>query len=193
MKLAIGLGNPGRAYAGTRHNAGWMALDVMARRHGAVFHRAGLRPVQTAKLALEGAGAVALVKPLTYMNLSGTVLPALMRKSGATPADLVVVLDDVSLPLGTIRVRAGGSAGGHHGLESVIEHVGTQDVARIRVGIGTAAREGRDLKEYVLEPMSAAERDELEASAARAADALETLLRDGADKAMNEYNERRRT
>ena len=193
MKLAIGLGNPGRAYAGTRHNAGWMALDEMARRHGAVFHRAGLRPVQTTKLALDGVGAVALVKPLTYMNLSGTVLPALMRKSGATPADLVVVLDDVSLPLGTIRVRAGGSAGGHHGLESVIEHVGTQDVARVRVGIGTAAREGRDLKDYVLEPLSAADREALEASAARAADAVETLLRDGADKAMNEYNERRRT
>ena len=188
MKLAIGLGNPGRAYKATRHNAGWMVLDEFARRHGAAFHRSCLRPVQTAKLALEGAGAVMLVKPLTYMNLSGTVLPNLMRKNGAKPEDLVVVMDDVSLPAGKIRVRAGGSAGGHHGLESVMEHVGTQAVARIRVGIGTEAREGRVLKDYELEPMDAAARETLEAAAAKAADALETLLRDGAEKAMNAYN-----
>lgn len=188
MKLVIGLGNPGRAYKATRHNAGWMVLDEFARRRGAAFHRSIVRPVQTAKLALEGVGPVMLVKPLTYMNLSGTVLPNLMRKNGAKPEDLVVVMDDVSLPAGKIRVRAGGSAGGHHGLESVLEHVGTQAVPRIRVGIATEARSGRDLKDYVLEPMSAPDREALEAAAAKAADALETLLADGVDKAMNAYN-----
>ena len=188
MKLVVGLGNPGKAYQSTRHNAGWMALDLFAKRHGASFHRACLRPLQTAKSSLEGVGNVLLVKPLTYMNLSGTVLPNLMRKNGARPEDLVVLMDDVSLPVGKIRVRASGSAGGHHGLESVMEHVGSRDIPRIRVGIATEARAGRDLKDYVLEPLGAADREALEQGCARAADALECLLRDGVDKTMNDYN-----
>ena len=188
MKLVMGLGNPGKAYKSTRHNAGWMVLDRFAERHGATFHRSLMRPVQTAKVAVDGAGTVMLVKPLTYMNLSGTVLPALMRKNGVKPEDVVVVLDDASLPAGKLRIRAGGSAGGHHGLESVIEHAGTQGVARLRVGIAGPGREGRDLKEYVLEPMGKAERQELSETAARAADALECLLTKGVEQAMNGFN-----
>ena len=115
MKLVMGLGNPGKAYKTTRHNAGWMVLDRFAERHGGTFHRSLVRPVQTAKVAVEGAGTVMLVKPLTYMNLSGTVLPALMRKNGAKPEDVVVVLDDASLPMGKIRIRAGGARGGTTG------------------------------------------------------------------------------
>ncbi len=188
MKMVIGLGNPGRAYKATRHNAGWMVLDEFASRHGVRFHKAAFRPVETAKVSLEGVGTVLLVKPLTYMNLSGTVLPTLMRKNGVKPEDLVVVLDDVSLPLGKLRIRAGGSAGGHHGLESVIEHGGSSAVPRLRVGILTGEREGRDLKDYVLEPMGQAELQQLADSAKRAADALDCLLVQGITPAMNGFN-----
>ena len=188
MKMVIGLGNPGRAYKATRHNAGWMVLDEFAKRHGARFHKAAFRPVETAKVAVEGTGTVMLVKPLTYMNLSGTVLPTLMRKNGTEPKDLVVVLDDVSLPVGKLRIRAGGSAGGHHGLESVIEHGGSSAVPRLRVGIQGEGREGRDLKDYVLEPLGHEELERLTESVGRAADALECLLTDGIESAMNSFN-----
>ena len=186
--MVVGLGNPGRAYKATRHNAGWMVLDEFASRRGAAFHKAAFRPVETATASLDGAGNLLLVKPLTYMNESGTVLPALMRKNGVEPKDLVVVLDDVSLPLGKLRIRAGGSAGGHHGLESVIEHGGSPDIPRLRVGILTEKREGRDLKDYVLEPVGQEELQLLRESVARAADALECLLAKGIDTAMNTYN-----
>lgn len=188
MKMVIGLGNPGRAYKATRHNAGWMVLDEFARRRGAAFHKAAFRPVETAKTSLEGVGQLLLVKPLTYMNESGTVLPTLMRKNGVESRDLVVVLDDVSLPVGKLRIRAGGSAGGHHGLESVIEHGGSPDIPRLRVGILTESRQGRDLADYVLEPMGKDELGKLEESVGRAADALECLLTHGIDMAMNEFN-----
>ena len=116
MKLVVGLGNPGRAYEHTRHNAGWQVLDEFAKRRKTAFRRSWCRPVQTAKTALEGAGNLLLVKPTTYMNLSGNVLPALMRPGGLAAKDLIVVADDVNLPLGQLRIRARGSAGGHNGL-----------------------------------------------------------------------------
>jgi PTH1 family peptidyl-tRNA hydrolase len=187
MKLVVGLGNPGRAYEHTRHNAGWQVLDEFAKRRRAVFRRSWRRPVQSAKTALEGAGALLLVKPLTYMNLSGDVLPALMRPAGLTPPDVVVVTDDIHLPLGQLRIRARGSAGGHNGLKSVIARLGTEDFARLRVGVGGQA-EGRSLSEHVLERMDAGTRRDLAAAVSRAADALECLLVHGADRAMNEYN-----
>lgn len=187
MKLVVGLGNPGRAYEHTRHNAGWQVLDEEAKRRGAAFRRSWCRPVQTAKASLEGAGPLLLVKPLTYMNLSGNVLPALMRPAGLTAKDLIVVADDVNLPLGKLRIRARGSAGGHNGLKSVIERLGTEEFVRVRVGVGEQ-EEGTSLKDHVLERMHAAERQALAAAASRAADALECILADGADSAMNRFN-----
>ena len=167
MKLVVGLGNPGRAYEHTRHNAGWQVLDEFAKRRGAAFRRSWCRPVQTAKTALEGAGNLLLVKPLTYMNLSGNVLPALMRPGGLAAKDLIVVADDVNLPLGQLRIRARGSAGGHNGLKSVIASLGTEEFVRVRVGVGEQ-EEGRSLRDHVLERMDAAARQALAEAAARA-------------------------
>ena len=187
MKLVVGLGNPGRAYEHTRHNAGWQVLDEFARRRQATFRRSWCRPVQTAKTALEGAGSLLLVKPLTYMNLSGNVLPALMRPAGLAAKDLIVVADDVNLPLGKLRIRASGGADGHNGLKSVIARLGTEDFVRVRVGVGEE-EEGKSLKDHVLERMGAEERRALADAAGRAADALECLLVHGVDGAMNRFN-----
>ena len=187
MKLLVGLGNPGRAYEHTRHNAGWEVLDEFAKRRKAAFRRAWCRPVQTAKASLEGVGNLLLVKPLTFMNLSGNVLPGLMRPAGLTAKDLIVVADDINLPLGKLRIRSSGGAGGHNGLKSVIEHLGTEAFARVRVGVGEQ-EEGKSLKEHVLERMNAEERRMLAEAVARAADALECMLAHGMDRAMNQFN-----
>lgn len=187
MKLVLGLGNPGRAYARSRHNAGWMVLDRFAETQGAVFRRSWRRPLQSTKCFLEGAGALWLVKPLTFMNCSGDVLPALMRPAGLTAGDLVVVADDIHLPAGSLRIRAQGSAGGHNGLKSVIERTGTEEFIRIRVGVGER-NEGKSLTEHVLERMDADAFRVLTESAARAAEALEFLLIHGVEPAMNRYN-----
>ena len=187
MKLVVGLGNPGRAYENTRHNAGWQVLDEFARRRAAGFRRSWRRPVQSAKTSMEGVGTLLLAKPLTFMNLSGDVLPGLMRPAGLSAKDLIVVADDVNLPLGKLRIRARGSAGGHNGLKSVIERLGTEDFVRVRVGVGEQ-EEGKSLKDHVLERMHAEERRALAEAAARAADALECILVHGVDSAMNRYN-----
>ncbi len=136
---------------------------------------------------MEGAGSLLLVKPLTYMNLSGNVLPALMRPAGLAAKDLIVVADDVNLPLGKLRIRARGGAGGHNGLKSVIARLGTEDFVRVRVGVGEE-EEGKSLKDHVLERMGAEERRALADAAGRAADALECLLVHGVDGAMNRFN-----
>ncbi len=187
MKLVLGLGNPGRTYAQTRHNAGWAVLDEFAARRGVRFRRSWRRPVQSAKAALEGAGHLLLVKPLTYMNRSGTVLPGLMRPAGLEAKDLIVVTDDVNLPPGTLRIRAKGGAGGHNGLKSVIEHLGSEAFVRLRVGVGEQ-KQGTNLKDHVLERMGAEEREQLTATSVRAAEALEHVLVHGVDSAMNRYN-----
>ena len=187
MKLVVGLGNPGRAYENTRHNAGWQVLDEFAKRRGAEFRRSWRRPVQSAKTALEGAGSLLLVKPLTYMNLSGEVLPGLMRPAGLTAKDLIVVADDINLPLGQLRIRPKGGAGGHNGLKSVMEHLGTEAFVRVRVGVGEQ-EEGKSLKDHVLERMHSEERRALADAAVRAADALECILVHGMDSAMNQFN-----
>jgi peptidyl-tRNA hydrolase, PTH1 family len=187
MKLVVGLGNPGRAYEHTRHNAGWAVLDEFARRRKAGFRRSWCRPVQLAKTAMEGVGNLLLAKPLTFMNRSGNVLPALMRPAGLTAKDLIVVTDDINLPLGKLRIRAQGGAGGHNGLKSVIERLGTEEFARVRVGVGEQ-EDGKSLKDHVLERMNSEERRALADAVSRAVDALECLLVHGVDSAMNQFN-----
>lgn len=187
MKLVVGLGNPGRIYEHTRHNAGWRVLDEFARRRNARFRRSWCRPVQSAKTSMEGVGSLMLVKPQTFMNRSGNVLPGLMRKGGLTAKDLIVVTDDINLSLGRLRIRVRGGAGGHNGLKSVIARLGSEEFIRVRVGVGEQ-EEGKSLTEHVLNRMDAGERQVLAESAVRAADALECILAEGADSAMNRYN-----
>ena len=137
MKLVVGLGNPGRAYEHTRHNAGWQVLDEFAKRRDAVFRRSWCRPVQTAKTSLEGAGNLLLAKPLTYMNTSGGPVSALLKYYDATPEQLIVVHDELDIPFDTLRLKRGGGEGGHNGLRDIIAQLGNQNgFHRLRLGIG---------------------------------------------------------
>lgn len=185
MKLVAGLGNPGPRYRGTYHNIGFDVVDELARRAGVDF---GAAPADAlaVKMAL-GAEPVWLVKPLTFMNLSGRAVGDLARYYRVEAPDLIVVVDDVALPTGRLRVRRGGSAGGHNGLKSVIEHLGTDGFPRVRVGVGRGDSE-RDLADHVLARIGADDRARLEEAVARAADAVECVIAEGTDAAMNRYN-----
>ena len=196
MKLILGLGNPGREYEGTRHNVGWWVLDRLAD----VWHMQGWRKDGAARVAGgDVAGQkVRLVKPLTYMNLSGAVLrPYLRRESWDHRKDLLVVLDDVALPLGTFRFRARGSHGGHNGLRSIEGALGGREYARLRVGIGPPpSRRGRqpaDLASFVLAPLSRGERTVIVELQQELVEAVETWVRNGIDKTMNVFNRSRET
>ena len=186
MKLIVGLGNPGKQYAHTRHNVGFEVLDELARRAAVEFRKPWLAKAETAQTVLAGQ-PVLLAKPVTFMNLSGEAVAPLARKRGLEPADVVVVSDDIELPVGRLRIRAHGGSGGHNGLKSVIERLGSEDFVRVRLGIGRALGE-RDTTGHVLGRFSAEERRALEAVIATAADAVECLLADGAEAAMNRFN-----
>ena len=185
----MGLGNPGREYERTRHNVGWWVVDHLAdvwrfdafRRDGEALVAGGV---------VDGT-RVRLVKPQTYMNLSGTALaPYLRRPFWSARLDLLVIVDEVALPLGRYRLRPQGSAGGHNGLKSVERALGTQEYARLRIGIGpTGEREQvGDLAHYVLSPFGAAEREDILSLMPRFADAAELWLREGIVAAMNIHN-----
>lgn len=185
MKLVIGLGNPGREYAQTRHNVGFDVVDELARRIDAKFRRSWRFPAELAEGTLEGE-RVWLAKPRTFMNRSGEAAGPLMRKKGVQPVDIVVVVDDVDLPAGRLRLRKAGSAGGHNGLKSMIEHLGSDQFPRVRVGIGRDA--SRDTVEHVLGRFAPDEQPMMEETVRRAADAVAAALRDGWDRAMTEFN-----
>ena len=188
MKVIVGLGNPGREYARTPHNAGFMALDVLAGRVDAHFHRGLFSKVETARAAHEGEPLV-LVKPQTYMNLSGPAVASVLSRRGATAADLIVVVDDADLTMGQLRIRAKGSAGGHKGLRSIIERLGGEDFTRIRIGVGRGGGNA-DLTRHVLRPMQGEEWNVLQQAAEKAAEAVLWILEHGADSAMTRYNTR---
>lgn len=184
-KAVIGLGNPGPRYAFTRHNAGFMALDRLASFLETSFQHRGFHSEY-------GIGwledqPILLAKPQTYMNESGRAVKAMVDYYHFSPSDLLVLYDDVSLPLGRIRVRARGSHGGHQGLRSVLSALGTEEVPRIRIGIG-APPPGQDLVSYVLSPFSSEEWTVVRESIARAAEAVLVVLREGIATAMNRYN-----
>ncbi|MCL4811859.1 MAG: aminoacyl-tRNA hydrolase [Vicinamibacteraceae bacterium] len=185
MKLVAGLGNPGPRYRGTYHNIGFDVVDEIARRAGVAF---GASPADAlaAKVTV-GVEPAWLVKPLTFMNLSGQAVGALARYYRLDPADVLVVVDDVALETGRLRIRRGGSAGGHNGLKSVIEHLGTEGFPRVRVGVGRGDAR-RDLADHVLAKIGADDRARLEEAVARAADAVECVIAEGTDAAMNRYN-----
>jgi PTH1 family peptidyl-tRNA hydrolase len=188
LKVILGLGNPGREYEQTRHNVGWWVLDHLAdvwrldgwRRDGETLTRSGTFAGQP----------VRLVKPTTYMNLSGQVLrPYLRRPAWSAASDLMVVVDEVAIPLGTYRLRARGSAGGHNGLKDVERALGTPAYPRLRVGIRPMdERRIGDLANFVLSPFGKDERAVVVDLLPRLQDAIEIWLRDGIVKAMNEHN-----
>ena len=196
MKFIVGLGNPGREYRETRHNVGFMVVDEIARRHGLQWWMAPSQVPDafvTKKYPAPGADAsatatpVLLAKPLTYMNRSGDAVAALSRYYDIPPADLLIVVDEVALPFGRLRARARGSAGGHNGLKSIIERLGTQEFPRLRLGVGRGDGR-RDLADHVLATFEAAERADLESIIATAADAAEMFAVDGIARVMNVYN-----
>ncbi|HEO71984.1 MAG TPA: aminoacyl-tRNA hydrolase [Candidatus Hydrogenedentes bacterium] len=185
MKAIVGLGNPGPQYNRTRHNVGYMVLDCLAERLGVSFER---EKYQGLIIQTKGWGKeIMLVKPLTWMNRSGICVAQVARNRITDPADVFVVADDVNLPLGRLRVRRQGSAGGHNGLKSIIEHLGTDEFPRLRVGIGEDSTQ-KDLTNHVLGRFKPEEWATVEEMVDRAADVVVLCLTEGLEQAMNTYN-----
>ena len=190
MKVILGLGHPGREYAATRHNVGWWLIDHLAD----VWHLDGWKKDGESQVANGAVGGVKvrLVKPQTFMNLSGQALKNYVRRPFWSAAkDLLVVVDEVQLPVGRFRIRARGSAGGHNGLKSVEHALGSQDYGRLRIGVGPAdERKGiyKDLADFVLSPFARDERDDVLSLLPQLTATTETWLRDGVEKAMNLHN-----
>jgi PTH1 family peptidyl-tRNA hydrolase len=187
VKLIVGLGNPGREYRDTRHNVGFMVVDEIARRHGIEWASGPSQIAETLVGKRFGAEPLMLAKPLTYMNNSGESVAGLARYFGVSQDDLLVVVDEAALPFGKMRARARGSAGGHNGLKSIIERLGTTEFSRLRLGVGRGDGR-RDLADHVLARFERGEQADLEALIARAADAAEMFAAEGISKVMNVYN-----
>ena len=190
MKVILGLGNPGRQYESTRHNVGWWVLDHLADVwHFEGWKRDGESLVSNGTIAGTRAR---LIKPITYMNLSGAVLRNYLRRPfWAPPKDMLVVVDDVALPVGRYRIRARGSAGGHNGLKSIEMAIGNQEYPRLRIGVGPSEERKNvyhDLADFVLAPFARDERDEIISLLPRVSAAIETWAREGTDRAMNAHN-----
>jgi PTH1 family peptidyl-tRNA hydrolase len=182
--LVAGLGNPGREYERTRHNAGWMVVDELARRHDGSF-----RSKFSGQLAevRDHERRLALLKPETYMNISGRSVSAAARFFKVDPGELLVVHDDVDLEPGRLQARSGGGLAGHNGLRSIADDLGTQDFLRLRVGVGRPQRgDRRPVADYVLSPFE--QEIDVEELVARAADAVEAIARDGLEAAQSRYN-----
>jgi PTH1 family peptidyl-tRNA hydrolase len=185
LKLLVGLGNPGPQYQGTRHNIGFAVVDELARRAGARFE-SGPVDALIARIRTPEGDPVMLAKPLTFVNRSGDAVGGLMRYFKVALTDVLVIVDEVQLPLARLRARPRGSAGGHNGLKSIVEHLG-QDFARLRVGVGRGDAR-RDLAYHVLAKFDRDEADEVQAMMERAADAAETFVASGIDAVMNRFN-----
>ena len=184
MKAIVGLGNPGAQYKGTRHNVGFAVLDELAKRASVEFESAPADALMARWRRTDE--PVLLVKPLTYMNLSGQAVGELSRYFKIEPVDLLIVVDEVQLPLGKLRARARGSAGGHNGLKSVIAHLG-DNYGRLRLGVGRGDSR-RDLADHVLARFDKDEAADAERMIARAADAAETFITSGIAAVMNQFN-----
>lgn len=189
MWLILGLGNPGAQYEKTLHNLGFLALDVLAERNNIRLSRKECQ-------ALIGEGAIAgdrviLAKPQTFMNLSGSAAKGLAMKHEIPPGRIVAVYDELALPWGALRVRPGGSAGGHNGVKSLIKDLGTQDFPRVRIGIAPD-QPVQDAAQFVLAPMRRAQLEELDELLAQAAQAVESIIAEGVAMSMAKYNRRAR-
>ena len=185
MFLIVGLGNPGDQYERTRHNCGFFVIDELARRAGRELRTPECQSLTT-KVKL-GSTEALLVKPQTFMNLSGVAVAALMKKHEIKADAILIISDDVALPFGQLRLRREGSAGGQNGLKSVIKEIGTQTFARLRIGIAPD-HPIRNLSDFVLGDFSKSERETLHETILKAANAVEVLLQDGIAEAMSKYN-----
>ena len=181
----VGIGNPGRRYEGTRHNAGFVVVDRLSARHGFGMKMSRLYNAETGRGDFEGR-RVTLAKPDSYVNRSGPVVAKLARDLETSLADILVVCDDFALPIGSIRLRTQGSGGGHNGLRSVIAALGTQDVSRLRLGIG--AVRGDDTSDFVLARFNRGEMEVMDEVYDRAADCVELWVREGPLAAMDRHN-----
>jgi len=186
VKLLVGLGNPGLRYARTRHNAGYDTVDIVATRQHWNWDTRRSRALLASGTVDEN--KVVLAKPQTYMNDSGIAVGELVRFYKVNPADLLVICDDLDLPLGRIRLRPGGSAGGQHGLESIISHLGINAFARIKIGVGRPANGREENIGFLLSLPRGDERIQLDSAIERAADAAWSWLKEGAEVTMNRYN-----
>ena len=187
MKLIVGLGNPGLEYRDTRHNVGFLVVDELARRHQLALAMAPSQVPETFVAKRYGPEPLLVAKPLTFMNRSGDAVAALIRYYDVAVADLLVVVDEAALPFGRLRARIRGSGGGHNGLKSTIERLGTTEFARLRLGVGRGDPR-RDLADHVLARFEPGERAELEGFITLAADAAEMFAVEGIEKVMNTYN-----
>lgn len=197
LTLVVGLGNPGNAYARHRHNVGAWAVNRLARRLGIAFtRRSGL--VELGEGMIDGRRVV-LARPRTFMNESGKAVKQALKVSGLKPEQMVVVYDELDLPTGRVRIRPRGSHGGHNGMRSIVAAVGSEEFPRVRIGIGRPTVAGEPtwdpehVAAYVLAPPGPAEREVLEAAAERAAEAIEVMLREGIEPAMQRFNAVRET
>lgn len=185
MKWIVGLGNPGIEYATTRHNIGFMAIDTLADRFGIQAYNRKCKALIGEKLV--GVEKVALIKPITYMNLSGEAVRAYMDYNKADTEDLVVLYDDLDIELGKIRLRYQGSAGGHNGMKSIIHHLGTQSFKRIRIGI-SRPEPGRSIVNYVLSTFPKASSNDLKQTIERTCDAVQFALEHSFEQTMAKFN-----
>ena len=184
--LLVCLGNPGDQYENTRHNAGFMVADELAERHNIPVQRLKFRALTNTVTI--GDEKVLLMKPVTYMNLSGEAVHEAAAFYKIPPEHILVVSDEVALAPGKLRVRRSGSAGGHNGLKNIIAHLGTDQFPRIRVGVGQKPHPDYDMADWVLGKFQGEDKKAVESAVKRAADAAECLIREGVDKAMNKYN-----
>jgi len=183
--LVVGLGNPGEEYAKTRHNVGAEVVEILARRHGGKLRKQKERSFSDEVNV--GGKRMALAIPMTYMNLSGEAVAPLVRRYGVEPGQLVVIQDEMDFELGRLQVKNGGGLAGHNGLKSIVAHLHTQDFVRVRIGIGKppGQRQGAD---HVLRRFSKTERKEIDVTLEEAADAVELILAEGVEVAMNRVN-----
>lgn len=189
MYIIAGLGNPTKEYDKTRHNVGFAVIDQLADRYGIDVSERKHRAF-CGKGVIEGQ-KVLLVKPQTFMNLSGESLRSAMDYYKALPEELIVIYDDISLPPGQLRIRLKGSAGGHNGIKNIIAHLGTQEFPRIKVGVGEKPPR-MDLKDYVLSRFSKGEQELMEEAFREVAQAVAMMISDGADRAMNHFNTKKK-
>ena len=183
--LVVGLGNPGDEYRGSSHNLGAEVVELLAARHGGRLRKRKERALVD-EVTIDGR-RVALAIPLTYVNDSGNAVGALVRRFGVDPEQLVVVHDELDLPVAELKVKSGGGLAGHNGLRSIVEHLHTQDFQRVRIGVGKPASKERGA-DHVLNRFGKRERSEVDVTVEQAADAVETIVRDGIDAAMNRFN-----
>jgi peptidyl-tRNA hydrolase, PTH1 family len=183
--LVVGLGNPGAEYRGSRHNLGAEVVELVAQRHGGRLRKRKERALVD-EVTIDGR-RVALAIPITYVNDSGHAVGALVRRFGVSPAQLVVVHDELDLPVAELRVKSGGGLAGHNGLRSIVDHLHTQDFQRVRIGVGKPASKEHGA-DHVLNRFGERERAEVDVTVEQAADAVEAIVRDGIEAAMNQFN-----